>query len=100
MLDELGRIAAEEKRDFVEIILRLELGQKFSHEGVDDRHYIPNSLELHASPFDVLLRGWVLLLLWLGLIIRVLALFGVVLVDGAGEHHEEGEEDIEVVGLC
>jgi len=74
-------------------------GHMLQHEGVDDVDDVSDGLPLHPGMLDVLLRPrGVVLLLFLFMFV-VLVVEVLLLVDGPGQHHEEGEEDVEVVGL-
>ena len=99
VLDELQDVPAGEEGDFLELVLSLVFGHQPGHEGVDDSYDVPYGLCLYPGVLGIALirvdLGGILLLIYLLLAWLPLSLF----IDCPSQHHEESEEDIDVVGL-
>ncbi len=92
VLDQPRDVVIGEEGDLLQLELSAVPRHLPQHERVDDIDDVADRLTLHFRVLYLFgVRGIVLGLVVL-LVVRVL-------VDGAGQHHEEGEEDVEVVGL-
>ena len=94
-LNEPGDVLVLEEGHFLQLQLSPVPGHVLKHEGVDQGDEGPHLFQLHPRGLALLLLRGVAGLFVLLLFLDVTAL----LVDGVAEHHEEDEEQVEVVGL-